>query len=324
MVKSYIPDNITYIFVDHSEIIKEDTKIFNNSQLVISGKLAIARDSTNFNKIESAKNYLSKYGSVKTLTLKNTEINEIQLIESNNIHNNSYFNVLIHGTYIVKLHHSILLDIIINKQVYHGNFIGSSFIWANINSHMKLVRVGSNLYNDVIKYINYKKKIKVKTKDLIVGEIYENSRNLYLYLGKVNTASIDAIQFYMYNNINEIITYISHRSKPYTTHLWMTLDQNDLEEIYYSGLINYLQNTNIPRLSYLEFCKTKQATKTSYEKIHIDDDTINNIRSMYISLYERAEMLFNTFFYTDFRFIVMSKYPEKIKLESHLRSLWYE
>jgi len=324
MIKSYIPNHITYVYVDKLEFIKNDTEVFNNSKFVISGKRTIVCDSNQLNRIESAKDYLNQYGEVKTTTLKNNEISELQLIDVNDISDTNNIYVLVNGIYAVRMYKDVLIDALINKQVSHGNFIGMSFIWINYNGYIKLIRINSKQHKDVIKFINYSKSKKISSTKFKVGKIYENSRGLNLYLGKVNTASIDTMQYYMYNNINDIITYVSHKSKPFTTHLWMKLNKNSIEEIYRNGLINYLNHEEGLNLSYLDFYKTKRVVNSTYKDIVVSNNIVDIIRETFINLYERAETLFNSFFYTDFRFIVMSKYPEKIKMEQHLRNLWFE
>jgi len=319
MLKSYIPTYVTYLYNDSSDVIKHDNAVFNNNKLVISGTDTFVCDSNDLSKINILERRLRQFGEVVKFTTENKAFNEIQLLDTQD---DNYFEVIIHGRYVVKMYKDILIETLISKGIRQGNFIASNFIWGRYNSNMKLIREHSFVYNEILKYEQYVKNKKVKQRELELGKIYQNSKGLYLYLGKVNTASISAIQYYAYNNINDILTYVTKNSKIFDTNLWLYLNNDNINEILNSNLELYLTNTNI--LNHLSFSKSKKLIETDFNKINVVDNIIDIIRNSFIELYENAPMLFNNFFYTDFRYIVMERYPNNIKLENTLRSIWYD
>lgn len=93
---------------------------------------------------------------------------------------------VIHKGLYVDLREDVLMDALLNCNVKNG-WIEGNFLWARLSSQMRLVRVGSSLYEE-IKKLDVKKDLKpLSKKNLEIGQIYSNKKGeKAIFLGYVN------------------------------------------------------------------------------------------------------------------------------------------
>lgn len=74
--------------------------------------------------------------------------------------------------YYFDLREDILLDIMVAVGISEGGYIPCDLIWARIGSQMKLIRVGSELYDAIRNFQEHAAKKKLSVKDLVPGTVY--------------------------------------------------------------------------------------------------------------------------------------------------------
>jgi len=90
------------------------------------------------------------------------------------------------GYFLVDLREDVLLDVIKTQGIAKGGILNGYFIWVQLGSQMKLVRNHSELYEDLVVYMETKKVPKIKKSELKVGYLYESvNGNQGMYLGDV-------------------------------------------------------------------------------------------------------------------------------------------
>jgi len=317
-MSSYIPKSITYIY-GHSKLTMYDTKALNDFNFVISANYAEASDSLNINSLTKIKDYFNAVdGKYYEFTTDNKPFTELYI--TNSIYFNNNIDVIILGRFVIGTNINFITDIIKNCNIRKGTVYGSEFIWVVYNSNIKLVRVGSEIYNEVIKKQNlYTKKNKVSSKNLKIGHFYSNSRGLYLYCGKINTANITVFKYSLFNTIRDDITYINKCTKITTSRLWLKVNDN-LDYIYKNGVIKFIHEKCLT--CNVEIVNNKIAYDPKYKPIKIPNNIVDIIREEFIEIYENSDALLNHANYVDLKYVVMVKYPEKIKLDEILRSIW--
>lgn len=108
------------------------------------------------------------------------------------------------NNYYVDLREDVLLDCILECKIEQG-VPDCEFVWGKVGSQMKLVRVGSELHEQLIQTTEDGKKAKIKKSDLEVGGVYRNKKGEYqIYLGEfwVFDYQVKPNQDYYYGNGN--------------------------------------------------------------------------------------------------------------------------
>ena len=316
-MSTYIPKSITYIY-GNNKLILSDTKALNNFNFVISANYAEVSDTLNINLLTKIKNNFNiSENKYYEYISENKPFNELYITD--NVQFNNEIDVVILGRFVIRVQINIIADIIKNCNIRKGVVYDSEFIWVVYNSNIKLVRIDSDIYNDVIKKQNlYTLKNKISNKNLKIGYFYSNSRGTYLYCGKINTANITVFKYSMFNTIRDDITYINKCAKIITSRLWLKVD--DLDYIYKNGIIKFIHEKCLT--CNVEIVNNKITYDSKYKSIEVPNNIIDLIREEFIEIYENSDALLNHTNYVDLKYVVMVKYPEKIKLDDTLRSIW--
>ena len=85
------------------------------------------------------------------------------------------FKVIADKRWYVDLRTDALLDILVNAAVKEGNVQDCQFIWARVGSHMRIVRIGSAIYDELVKSDAVKAQVVVKQGDLKPGDVLQES-----------------------------------------------------------------------------------------------------------------------------------------------------
>jgi hypothetical protein len=101
------------------------------------------------------------------------------------------YKVVLPCGYYVDLREDILLELARSVGISEGGILNGEYIWIRMPGGMKLVRIGSSYYENIIKMVkkeeeNKEKKLLSKTK-LQVGNVYRVGRSYYVFLGFVST-----------------------------------------------------------------------------------------------------------------------------------------
>lgn len=121
----------------------------------------------------------------------NDPIDEVRIISLDHRGNGGRaWKVLIDDTYCVDLREDVFLDAIRNGKGMTGDRLRGPFRWCYLSNNMKLVRVGSRLYEAALDAHNRHSKPKILASELVPGTIYADYRgNKLLYMGLVKTSS---------------------------------------------------------------------------------------------------------------------------------------
>jgi len=85
------------------------------------------------------------------------------------------YKVVTEDGYCYDFREDILVEAMIESGIKKGGILNGEYVWATVGSQMKLIRVGSHLYNELKKRTKAKAKKKISTKDYTPGTVYETA-----------------------------------------------------------------------------------------------------------------------------------------------------
>ena len=190
----HIPKTIKYVWGSEKKL----ESYWDDSELDIPDEQkrvvvpAFPCDADNPKTIETAKSWANgrhwqdKKVKMGQLDFPNEPMNNIQLIslEHRGEGGRAYKVIARRGDidFFFDLREDVLLDALLNCKTNKGYFL-THFVWARVGSQMKIVRVGSELHNKLLKATSRKGLKKIK--DLEVGGVYVGKNETeYIYLGK--------------------------------------------------------------------------------------------------------------------------------------------
>lgn len=189
-----IPERVTY-FLRPSKTHRTTWDDIDASLISVDARAAFVSDSTNKKTLATGENWqqqrrwvdgkLPDQHPVEKLDLVNAPTENVRIVglEVRDRGGRAYKAVL-NDTLYVDLREDVLLETILDGGIEAGGRLNGSYVWARVNSDMKLVRVGSVLHQRMIEATQFQS-IKPFTKEqLQVGRIYENKKgDHYVYLG---------------------------------------------------------------------------------------------------------------------------------------------
>jgi hypothetical protein len=161
-----------------------------NKEEVTPAEVADSNDSLTLNiakKNIQRLNYKTASGT-NILSIDNTPIKNIRLFSlQKRFGGNSHYKILINN-FLLDLKQDVLMETILTEGAKSGGILQGEFIWAKFGSKLKLIRIGSELYNSILEFKNKEKLPSIKKKDLVIGGVYQTVRkDCAIYLGEVNT-----------------------------------------------------------------------------------------------------------------------------------------
>jgi hypothetical protein len=194
-VTGSIPKNMMYISQDFIEVGGFWENADDQANTKISVKPTFPADADNPKSVETGLNWGEGYHNnnkkPSTVTRPNNPMSDIRIVglEIRSEGGRAY-KVLLDNDMYVDLREDVLLDTMIQEGVAKGGVLRGSFIWARVGSQMKLVRVGSELHDALIKNTALGTMKKITT--LEIGGVYRGkSPEEYIYLGTFDTINID-------------------------------------------------------------------------------------------------------------------------------------
>lgn len=135
------------------------------------------------------------------------------------------YKIMTKDKYYFDMREDVLLDAMIKAGIREGGILNGEYIWANVSSQMKIVRVGSALHMSLIKDTEKSKLKRIGIKELVHGGVYATKRGeKYVYLGRVN-----ATDFEYRTNYSSSYRYAS--PYPTTPQPQYTITRRDLKNV---------------------------------------------------------------------------------------------
>lgn len=91
-------------------------------------------------------------------------------------------------SFYVDLREDVLIDTILEKGIDKKGILKGDFIWARVNTDMKLIRIGSKLHEEMIQSTKLNS-VKISKSKLEVGGVYSNKHHTKVYLGEFTTVN---------------------------------------------------------------------------------------------------------------------------------------
>lgn len=126
-----------------------------------------------------------------TMTVANAPLQHVQIVNLEvRGEGGRAYKITVDGVY-VDLREDVFLDALLAKGVEVGGRLPGPFIWARIGSQMKLIRVGSPLYDRVVAAHEHGLKKNVSTNEIEIGGVYKNRvGEVFVYLGQCSTTKV--------------------------------------------------------------------------------------------------------------------------------------
>jgi hypothetical protein len=90
--------------------------------------------------------------------------------------------------FYVDLREDVLMDTILEKGIDEKGILKGEFIWARVDTDMKLIRVGSKLHEEMIQSTKLNS-VKISKSKLEIGGVYSNKHHTKVYLGEFTTVN---------------------------------------------------------------------------------------------------------------------------------------
>lgn len=232
-----IPKNITIFSNGKSKSFRwwEDLDDEDTSLLVTR---AFVVDSSSTSMLKTARRWaedLSEYDQEKRTYIKKNEL-KVDEIENKPIagikviglehrgNGGRAYKIVTRDNYYFDLREDVLLDTIINEGILKGGELGGSFVWGKIGSQMKLIRVGSKLYNELNETGERISLKKVGAKELKVGGVYESKTGEKgIFLGWISTVEVIANKSTNRTDLRYYYTYSFTTKRVNKAMLWLKI-----------------------------------------------------------------------------------------------------
>lgn len=238
-----IPEKVTYIFssmrkIDGEEVCPAFISDSNNKKTLKTG----------FNWAEWKSYYQTEKVETSTIEVENIPVQSVQILSlEKRGRGGRAYKVLVevaNTKFYVDLREDILLDTLKEAGISKNGYLNGKYIWARVDSDMKLIREGSKLHEEM-KESTRLNSVKISKSKLEIGGIYENKHRTMCYLGEY--ATIDcSIQELFKEKIEKIWCsgYFGNRER-YFNHEFKIVEKVQLWiPIHaHSGFADYLYNS---------------------------------------------------------------------------------
>jgi hypothetical protein len=224
MIAGIIPKALNVYFRS-----KDKHRLWVDGKIVdgVYGHYAFAADETNAKTNASAEEWAKRrendsYGGMARL--ENTPFETIELVSLVHRGNGGRaYKVRVHDKYIFDFREDVLMSCMLNSVISRGKITGP-FIFATVNSEMKIIQVDSELYRNCQETTEFGSLQPIKNFE--VGGVYKNKTSTSLYLGQVYIPDIEFLQqnrqfSYRYETKGQIVKWDNGYSK---VHLFYELN----------------------------------------------------------------------------------------------------
>ena len=254
---------------------------------------AFCSDSTNLKTLETGRAWANGWWNkdksvIKEVNFKNDPIKKLKIISlERRSEGGRAYKVVTSDNFYFDLREDVLMDTMINVGISKNGLLNGDYIWARVGSEMKLVRVGSALYEALLVSTADRTLKKLGYGDLKVGHIYKGKgKDQYIFIGYVDCSDCEFEQDrYIYGRMPPVLTRKEIRNGlllfKYNENLKINLDEYFFAEVKTShsfvkdcGQVLLPENT-IDIVSNAEY---KQFTKSldMYNSYNTNRDIIND------------------------------------------------
>ncbi len=247
--------------------------ITNNNGIKESVKPALFIDSDSYLIINTAIKWAGQ--NYQKLVIKNKPMVDLRIVAKESKNGGpSIYKVVDTDGYYFDLHDDVLMECIMDDGIKPSGILTGAYIWAKLGSSMKIVKVGSSIYNALTRSTNRKKLPKIDNKDLKAGNVYmTRSGRRYIYMGHVNTIymsfkdSISDLKKSQY--LKRILLYrINNYNTSSQEQIDLSLQSNNLSQLELTTNTNFVEKL---------------------EQLNIDKDIISTLRR--IAIREAADSI---------------------------------
>lgn len=190
-----------------------------------------------------------RHRDIEPVTIENTPISGLRIIGlSRRSSGGRAYKVIYPPNYLTDLREDVLLDAIYNVGVDAGGKMNGEYIWSVNGSQMRLIRVGSEEYQNVVAKDQMVKLPRIPMKDLKEGTIYmSKGGSAAIFLGHISTISSTII--WDYNAPHRSSSFYNRRlssvkTKKYKAMLWFKTYGNKSAEQTIEIFNNYINAGN--------------------------------------------------------------------------------
>ena len=184
-----IPEEITYFQLPPEETVvsTEGYNYVYEKAEKVTVRRSYVGDTRNSGTKQTGQNFIGATEGSTVATKPNEPIQYVQLINSSGgYRRNHAWHVLIDETYFVEMTDGTLMEAVQHGRAQDGKLYGP-FIWARVSSGLRLIRVGSKIYKDLIAQTERIKSKAIRRTELVVGNIYQAENGSFgIFLGDVD------------------------------------------------------------------------------------------------------------------------------------------
>lgn len=204
-VKGSIPDEIAILSSIQRPVYQgweEGIAIENGQQVIVTP--AFISDASNPRTIasaitwaENARRYydektrqqIVKSDPVKKEVKKNLPFRDMRVVTLEYRGNGGRaYKVITPDNYYFDLREDVLVEAMLKEGVRAGGYVNGEFIWARVNTSMKIVRIGSELHEALVSANEKRTLTKIANKEFVPGGVYETKSNeRYIFIGWVDS-----------------------------------------------------------------------------------------------------------------------------------------
>lgn len=187
VIAGSIPEEICYVYSNESEVTNAHgvkIKVFSSFPVDNSNKKMLERGEK---WVKTSRNYYKKDIVAKFDAVENKPITNIKILSLECRGEGRAYKIVI-DKYYVDLREDVLMDTILQTGIAPGGVLQGEYIWAKVGSQMKLILIGSKLYNSIVEFSSKNNIKPIVKNDLEIGGVYQDKRkNKAVFIGYVNT-----------------------------------------------------------------------------------------------------------------------------------------
>lgn len=205
MPTHYIPDHVTVVCRPDISFQQGFT-----GRTIVT-RPAFAAPSSSKKMIATARRWANRpgIGAVSEFTVSNAPMRNLQVVGAEHRSEGGMaFKVLTDHNFYVDLREPEFMEALLTGKIGKDGFIQGEYVWSVGGNQMRIVRVGSAIYNERLKLgatvvANGRARLKaIRPADLVVGNLYNTSLNgPVTYAGRVRRTSDRKLMFAWYEYI---------------------------------------------------------------------------------------------------------------------------
>jgi hypothetical protein len=197
-----IPEKICYVYSDEKEVAVGcvwDISYYDNEEhKTVREKVLPAFPTDNDeNMLRRAHEwaeqagYLQKKKSTHADVVDNLPIKNVRVLSLEHRGQGGRAYKVVIGKYYVDLREDVLMDTLLQTGIDPGGILRGEYVWARTHSHMKLVRVGSELHRLIVEFQSKKDIQPIEKNNLEIGGVYRTrKKDKSIFIGYVNTTTL--------------------------------------------------------------------------------------------------------------------------------------